>query len=82
MERAEQKALVTNLCDSIRNAVLEKVDDRSIPEDWNGLELRQLLAEMFWRERGFRFGRNGNEHPTSKRVSEYRNLVITSNLDR
>lgn len=83
MTREIQRQVVIGLCDGIRDKVLALVDDgHSIPEEWNGLELRQLLAELFWQERGFRYGRNGNAHPTERRVMEYRNAVLVNNLDR
>lgn len=83
MSPTAQREFVTQLCDSIRDRVLERIDDMDIPEEWDGIELRQLLAEMFMHERGFRFGRvNSNYHPTSKRYRDYRNDVLIANLDR
>lgn len=82
MSPTAQREFVQGLCDSIRDKMLKHIDDCNIPEEWDGLELRQLIAEVAWSERGFRFGHGGNSHQSSKRVQEYRNLVLVRNLDR
>lgn len=80
MSPEQQKEIVTNLCNTIRDATLKRIDNCDVPEEWDGIELKQLLAEMFWFERGFSIG--SGHHPRSKRVKDYRNAVITLNLDR
>lgn len=41
--------IVANLCDSIRDDVLTKIE--RMPEEWDGHEIRELLADEFERER-------------------------------
>jgi hypothetical protein len=60
--------------------VCRRIDECDIPEEWDGLELRQLLAERFWEERTI--GRGRHIRPDIKRAQEYRNLVLVENLDR
>jgi len=39
---------ICNLFDSCRDAILERVKD--MPESWDGMELRQYIAEEFARQ--------------------------------
>lgn len=86
MSPEQQKQIVTDLCNGVRDKLLARIEGCDIPEEWDGIELRQLLAEMFWNERTFRFDRQFRHqhrfHPTCKRYLEYRNLVLVENLDR
>lgn len=80
MSPQHQKEIVTDLCNRIRDRVLQKIDEHDIPENWDGLELRQLLAEAFWRERTI-----GPQLPinhSSKRAKDYHMDVRLNDLDR
>jgi hypothetical protein len=79
----QQKQIVTDLCNGLRDRLLQRIDECDIPEEWDGIELRQLFAEMAWSERTFRFDPpHKRYHPTDRRVTEYRNAVLVNNLDR
>lgn len=41
---------VSNLFDSIRDEVIEKIMDGRIPDHWQGHELRYLIAQKFQHE--------------------------------
>lgn len=46
---AEKKAeFVASLCNSVRDAVTERI--KHMPETWDGIELREYLAREFARE--------------------------------
>lgn len=45
MTRKEKRQFITDLCRSIKKESLAKVP--SMPENWDGLELRQYLADKF-----------------------------------
>ena len=49
MTAQEKAKFVCNLCNSLRNDILSAVPD--MPEDWDGHELRELIADEFNRER-------------------------------
>ncbi len=49
MNKQEREAFVRNLCDSVRDHVLSKLD--AVPDDWNGHELRNVIAAEFDAER-------------------------------
>lgn len=80
MSPEQQAEIVTALCNGIRDKVLERIETFDIPAEWDGLELRQLVAEMFWQERTI--GSHRHINPSSRRASDYRNLVLVENLDR
>lgn len=45
MNRKDKKAFIRDLCNSVRDLALSRVKD--MPEDWDGHELRALLADSF-----------------------------------
>lgn len=51
MTRDEQIKFIVNLTGAIRDKMLRFIDEGRVPEDWDGHELRQLLADLFMRER-------------------------------
>lgn len=69
MTPAEKKVFIHDLCASIKHSILEKVE--RMPEEWNGIELRQLLADRFSDATG---------GMTRKRLREYKNAVRVNNL--
>lgn len=80
MTPEKQKEIVQSLCDSLRDEMLKRIDACEVPEEWDGIELRQWFAELAWRERTFIFGRLGYYHPGSKRVTSFRRTVLESRL--
>jgi hypothetical protein len=74
MTKADKKVFIDDLCMSIKNDLLDKVDQ--MPEEWNGVELRELLYEKFKDARHGFFTSN----PRSKRAKEYKNHIMTHNL--
>ncbi len=47
MTRAEQMTFVRELTKSILSDTLHDIRARRVPEEWDGAELRQLLADRF-----------------------------------
>lgn len=68
----DKKTFIRNLCNSVRDELVGKVKD--MPEEWDGFELRQLLADKFERETRDFLSNN------RKRLRAYRNEVIARNL--
>lgn len=77
MNQEEKIAFITKLTGSICSELCAKVRDGRIPENWDGHELRELLAEKFLAERG-----DILKVQRSVRYKSYRNDVLTNNLDR
>ena len=50
MTRAEQELFVRNLTSSVADSVTRDIRDGLVPEEWNGHQLRRLLADIFDRE--------------------------------
>ena len=73
MTRDEQAAFVRELSINITAKILSDIEDGKVPEDWDGHELRQLLAERF-----------DNKHfwlmMSLRRRREYENIVSANNL--
>jgi hypothetical protein len=70
MDQADKKKFIANLCDSVRDELVAKVED--MPDNWDGHELRQLIASKFNRE-AFDLIRG-------KRGRAFRNEILTRNL--
>lgn len=49
MTRYQQRAMLKAICDNIRDDLLKKADQW--PEDWDGHELRELVALVHQHER-------------------------------
>lgn len=39
-----KRHFIRTLCDRLRDVIIERIPD--MPEDWDGMELRQYLADM------------------------------------
>lgn len=70
MDRDEKITFMSELCAAVLHAAVAKVDQ--MPEDWNGIELRDYLADKFDESRW--------QVHNKKRRKAYRNEVITRNL--
>lgn len=77
MNQEQKIAFIQKLTGSICNELCDKVRDGRIPENWDGHELRELLAEKFAAEKG-----QVLVNKRSARYKAYRNAVLTNNLDR
>lgn len=77
MNQEAKIAFIQNLTSSIAVELIKKVQDGRIPENWDGHELRELLAEKFAAEKG-----QVLVNKRSARYKAYRNAVLTNNLDR
>lgn len=51
MDKRDKKRIVRDLCRSIEREVCAVIDSGLLPADWNGIELRDVLADAFARER-------------------------------
>lgn len=70
MTQEEKKEFVLALSDSVLRSVLEALP--RTPEDWDGHELRQLLADRF---------AASTYRMTLRRKRDYENTVMVQNLD-
>lgn len=77
MTKDEQAAFVTSMTDGIRKEITTAIRAGRIPPEWNGHELRMLLAEKFRDAAGMSVLKI---YPRSKRTKDYRNTVIINNL--
>lgn len=77
MNQEAKIAFIQNLTSSIAVELIKKVQDGRIPENWDGHELRELLADKFTAERS-----EPLSNKRSARYKAYRNAVLTNNLDR
>lgn len=47
MTKNDQINFVKAITQSIQDKIVQQIEDNKIPESWNGIELRWLLAENF-----------------------------------
>lgn len=71
MNKADQKKIIISMCDSLKEYLLERLDQ--VPEDWDGHELRYWFAARADSEFKYRQMSRG-------RVREYNNTVLVKNL--
>jgi len=71
MNTKEKKDFIENLCISIASELTSKVE--KMPENWDGFELRELLAEKF-RSEAYLLQKN------KTRFKDYKNDVLILNL--
>lgn len=69
MDAETQKKLVKSLCDNLASFVIGQIENGKIPENWDGIELREYLAEQTI------------IRPISgKRKKDYKNTIIVNGL--
>lgn len=72
MERASQRMFVRELAANVVAGVLKDIEDGKTPEEWDGVELRQLLADRFADAAFIKMPKD--------RRGRYKNTVIVNNL--
>jgi hypothetical protein len=72
MKRAEQKQFVDDLTKNIADSIKETIDNGKLPEEWDGIELRMLIAAR---------ANNATYGTTRQRRSDFKNTVLVNNLD-
>lgn len=71
MNQQEQMNFVTELAESVAESIVRDIGKGKVPTEWDGVELRQLLADRF-KDNTFKM--------TGKRKAEYNNTVLVNNL--
>lgn len=72
--KREQRRFVKELRARIENTLLDHIKNGRIPENWDGIELRELIADTADRSRA------GHDTFGRQRLKDYRNTVIVNNL--
>lgn len=73
MQKEDQIKFIKNLTLSVADNIVSEIEGGKIPENWDGIELRELLSEKFERETRC-FNRK------SKRYKDYKNTVLINYL--
>jgi hypothetical protein len=73
MDANQQKIFVSELCKVIEFHINKNIDDGKIPDEWDGCELRQLIAD----EAAYM---SHYLKDNKKRYREYTNTVLVNNL--
>jgi hypothetical protein len=71
MSEAEKRTFVKELCDRIKYDILNNIALGKIPEEWDGFELRQLVADSC---------QNSHFAMKGKRKRNYNNAILVNNL--
>jgi len=71
--KKEKIKFVKNLSDSILEDIIMRINDNRIPEEWDGFELREILAEKF-RGEAYLLQRY------KSRMRDYKNTVLVNNI--
>lgn len=75
MSARQKRAFIRELSDNIRDSLLEKVSN--MPEEWDGHELRCLLAERHRQSASMSLI---IKEPRGKRARKFNNTVLIQNL--
>jgi hypothetical protein len=76
MTLREKKRFIRSLMESVFKEMREKV--AAMPEEWDGLELRELIADKFDRERHMSMPHRRREY--RRRLNDYQNETAVRNL--
>lgn len=76
MTKAQQRKILKAICDNVRDHLLSRSDQW--PEEWDGHELRELVAEVHNNERTSLM--RGNYGTGRRRRLEARNEILVRNL--
>lgn len=69
MSKEEQKKLTKEIAKSAAESIIRDIENGKIPEDWNGIELRELLSSRIkW------------HNMDKRRARDYRNTVLVNGL--
>jgi hypothetical protein len=71
MKRSEQIRIVRELTKSLLLHITVKIELGAIPEEWDGVELRALVAHKT---------QEWNCHMLPKRKNNFRNTILVNNL--
>lgn len=77
MNKSDQISLVHELCMRMALEISSRIIDGSIPEEWDGHELRVLVAEKASDNAARTLVR---KNPRSARARLYRNTILTANI--
>lgn len=77
MRRFEQRYFVQELTRNIADEICNNITMGLVPKEWEGHELRVLLADKFDAAAKMSLVRRS---PRSKRAKGYRNTVLVNNL--
>jgi hypothetical protein len=75
MTKQEQINFVRELCNAGMIELIKNIDQNKIPENWDGIELRWLVADKFNSCQTI-----ANTSSSKKRKKDYNNTVIVNNL--
>jgi hypothetical protein len=70
----EKEKFIRSLCDQTRDAVIARI--KHMPEEWDGLELREYLARQF--EGECYLSRKPSDTSKRRRLRDFRNTVVTT----
>ena len=77
MDRNEKRRFIEDLCADVRDELVKKIPQ--MPEEWDGLELRELLTQKFADSCLMTRGPDSRRRFRT-RLRDYRNEVIVRNL--
>lgn len=75
MTRQEQSQFVIDLINNVRVDILKSIEGNKIPEEWDGIELREFISEKFDRERSSLLS-----DKRYQRSKDYLNHILIKNL--
>lgn len=77
MTRDEQKVFIAGLMDSVKRSMFQGIERGAVPEDWDGHELRQWLADRFEQSADMS---SQMKNKRGGRRKEYERVIIVNNL--
>jgi hypothetical protein len=72
MNKREQIQFINDLIDDVKHKIFIQIVEDKLPENWDGIELRWLLAS--------RFDASWVMPEAKKRKRDFRNYVLVNNL--
>ena len=77
MTREQHKTFVYELINSVKADIIEAIDQKKLPDEWDGHELRRYIADRFDQ---CVFGSTAMRDKRSRRYKNYQKTVLTRGL--
>ena len=75
MTNNDKIRFIENICNSVKKEIKSKIENNKTPENWDGIELRELLKIKFGNESYYFEGKK-----KQKRYKDFINTCIVENL--
>ena len=75
MDKNEKIMLTNNFINNVKKSIINLINKDKLPKDWDGIELREFIADKFDRERFFGLSYSKELSKKSRRYKVYKYVL-------